>query len=386
MAKKDLYEILGISRDATKKEIVSAYRKMAMKYHPDRNQGDEKAVNKFKEATEAFEVLSDRDKKSQYDQFGSIGEDGFGGGGNMNMDSAMNIFEHLFQNMSFGGGFDGFRMGGNDFFSGFGRRRQRSRRVNGGDIQKEVTLTLKEVAVGDVKREVEIKIMVECPNCHGTRLAEDGEMTKCPGCNGTGERREVNRAGFAHIVNIIPCSDCRGEGEIIEGKCPACRGEGRKEVEKKISIEIPAGVSDGSRLVLRGKGHAGMRGGKPGDLFVFMKVREHPFFNRDGDDILVEVPITLGQALKGDTVEIPGLLEKHKIKIKSGTEPNTIVTLKGKGVPHLQRRGRGDMHIRLFYLMPKKLTGAQKKLAKEWWATEKKQRNAIVKLLGKKGK
>lgn len=386
MAKKDLYEILGISRDATKKEIVSAYRKMAMKYHPDRNQGDEKAVNKFKEATEAFEVLSDRDKKSQYDQFGSIGEDGFGGGGNMNMDSAMNIFEHLFQNMSFGGGFDGFRMGGNDFFSGFGRRRQRSRRVNGGDIQKEVSLTLKEVAVGDVKREVEIKIMGECPNCHGTRLAEDGEMTKCPGCNGTGERREVNRAGFAHIVNIIPCSDCRGEGEIIEGKCPACRGEGRKEVEKKISIEIPAGLSDGSRLVLRGKGHAGMRGGKPGDLFVFMKVREHPFFNRDGDDILVEVPITLGQALKGDTVEIPGLLEKHKIKIKSGTEPNTIVTLKGKGVPHLQRRGRGDMHIRLFYLMPKKLTGAQKKLAKEWWATEKKQRNAIVKLLGKKGK
>lgn len=387
MVEKDLYEILGVSRDASKKEITRAYRKKAMKYHPDRNPEDDGAVRKFKEATEAYEVLCNPKKRQRYDRFGTVGDQGFDV--HMDMGNAMNIFQQVFQNMGFARGFGSFGGMDNDFFSSaFSSRkrgRKRSRRMNGGDVRRDIEIDIRDAAKG-VKRTIEADTKVQCPDCLGSMMAEDGEINTCSECGGSGEKKEVNQTGFLQFVNITSCSACGGTGEVIEGKCSTCKGEGRIDKERRISIDLPAGVSDGSSLILKRKGHAGISGGAPGDLFVVVNIPEHPYFKRNGDDILVEVPITVGQALGGDTIKIPTLNGEKKVKIKPGTEPDTIKTLKGKGMPHLNSRGRGDMHIRLFYVLPDKLSQKQKKLVKLWSDTEKKDRAAIRKTLKKEAR
>ncbi len=391
MGEKDYYEVLGISRDATEKEITKAYRKLAMKYHPDRNPGDEQAVGKFKEATEAYEVLSNAEKRRQYDTYGSVEDSPFDFDMHMDMGDAMGVFRRVFQDFGFGSGFGGFSGFDDDPFSsmfsrGSGNRRQRGRRdMDGSDIRADVSIDIREAAKG-VSRTVEMEAMAKCPTCKGTRMGEKGKMDRCPKCDGMGQVKEVRRTMFGQIINITTCSECGGEGNIIKGKCSQCKGKGRVKKRRRISIEIPAGVTDGSSLRLKEKGNEGIDRGMTGDLYVVVDIPEDPFFKRSGHDIAVEVPITIGQALLGDTMKVPTLAGEEKITIKPGTEPDTVITLKGKGMPRLNGRGRGDQYVRLFYILPTKLTAKKKKLAKLWFDLEKKERRAIDETLRKRAK
>ena len=388
MANQDLYEILGVSKEADEKEITKAYRKLAMKYHPDRNPGDEGAVEKFKEATEAYEVLSNTEKRSRYDQFGTVDESPGGFDVHMDMGDAMNIFQRVFRDFGFAGGFGG--MGGFDddpfssFFTGSGRSVRKSPgRVDGNDLRSDVKIGLKE-AVRGVERTVEVKALVECPSCSGSRMEEDGKMVKCSVCGGLGQVKEIHRTLLGQMINITTCSRCRGIGKEIEGKCRECRGEGRIRKKRRISINTPLGVTDGSSLRLMGKGDEGLDGGANGDLYVVINIPEHAFFKTSGADIAVEVPITVSQALLGDTIEIPTLEGMEKVHVKPGTEPDTIVTLKGKGMPYLKGRGRGNQYVKLFYLLPGKLTGKKKKLMEKMHELDRKERDRITKTLRKK--
>jgi len=391
MTKQDLYETLGVSRDADEREITKAYRKLAMKYHPDRNPGDKDAEGKFKEATEAYEVLSNADKKVQYDTYGSVSDSPGGFDMHMDMGDAMSIFRRVFQDFGFGSGFSGFSGSGNDFFTPFGRRnggggpRGRDSREDGSDIVTDINIDLKEAA-GGVSKTIEIEAKASCPSCKGTRMAEGGEMVACRDCGGSGQVKEVKRTLFGQIINIAACPECKGRGEIIKGKCRECKGKGRVSKKRRISIDIPPGVSDHSSLRLTGKGNSGLNKGRDGNLYVVVKVPEHDFFKRNGDDIAVEVPITLGQALLGDSIVIPTILGDEKYTIKPGTEPDTVIMLKGKGMPRLNSRGRGDQYVRFFYILPEKLNGKQKKLAKQWFALEKRERTAIRETLKKRAK
>jgi len=389
MTKQDLYETLGVSRDADEREITKAYRKLAMKYHPDRNPGDKDAVDKFKEATEAYEVLSNAEKKVQYDTYGSVGD--APGGFYMDMGDAMNIFRRVFQDFGFGTGFGGFSGMDGDFFSPFGRRNGRggprggATGEDGSDIITEISIDLKEAA-GGVSKTIEVEAKTSCPSCNGTRMGKDGKMIQCSDCGGHGQVREVKRTLFGQIINIATCPECKGRGEIIKGKCRKCKGKGRVSKKRRISIDIPPGVSDHSSLRLNGKGNEGLNKGRNGALYVVVKIPEHDFFKRNQDDIAVEVPITLGQALLGDSIVIPTILGDEKYTIKPGTEPDTVIKLKGKGMPRLNGRGRGDQYVRFFYILPEKMNAKQKKLAKQWFVLEKKERGAIRETLMKKAK
>lgn len=389
MAKRDYYEILGLSKDADEKEITKAYRKLAMKYHPDRNLGDGGTEEKFKEATEAYEVLSNQEKRRQYDTYGSVGDSPADFDVHMDMGDAMGIFRRVFEDFGFGTGFGGFRGMDDNFFSPFGSQwsgRESGRRkgeLAGSDIRKDISIDLREAALGTSKT-IEVDAKVQCPSCNGTRMGEDGEIVVCSECGGTGQVKDIRRTLFGQIINITTCSECGGRGEAIEGKCGECRGEGRKWKKRRISIDIPPGVFDISSLRLKGKGNEGLNGGRSGDLYVVINIPEHSFFKRKGDDIAVEVPITLGQALLGDTITVPTITEEENITIKPGTEPDTVIKLKNKGMPRLDGRGRGDQYIRLFYILPDKLNTKQKKLAKLWFEFEKKDRLAIRETLKKK--
>ena len=389
MTKQDLYETLGVSRDADEREITKAYRKLAMKYHPDRNPGNKAAEEKFKEATEAYEVLSNAEKKRQYDTYGSVGD--ASGGFDMDMGDAMGIFRRVFQDFGFGTGFGGFSGMSDDFFSPFGRRngdgrpRRGATGEHGSDVITEISIDLKDAA-GGISKTVEIEAKTKCPACNGTRMAEGGEMVTCRDCGGSGQVREVKRTLFGQMINIAACPECKGRGEIIKGKCRKCKGKGRVHKNRRISIDIPPGISDHSSLRLKGKGNEGLNNGQNGDLYVVVKIPEHDFFKRNEDDIAVEIPITLGQALLGDTIVIPTILGDEKYSIKPGTEPDSVITLKGKGMPRLSGRGRGDQYVRFFYLLPDKLNPKQKKLAKQWFILEKNERAAIRETLKKRAR
>ena len=342
--KQDYYEILGVPRTATDKEIKKAFRRLAFEYHPDHNHKDG-AEEKFKEINEAYEVLSDANKRAAYDHFGHGGTEDF-----------------------FSRGFEGFDFGGfGDIFEAFfGGMTSASHRTSqrGADLHYQVTTSFEEAAFG-CEKEISIKRTEVCSLCRGTGAKPGSQSSRCPNCNGTGQVRKVQRSLFGRFINAAICDQCRGEGKVITEPCPQCRGAGREKHQRRISIKVPPGVEDGSRIRLSGEGEAGMRGGSPGDLYVSLSVLKHEFFVRDGNDILYELPINFAQAALGAEVEIPTLYGKTKLNIPASSQTGKIFRLKAKGIPHLHRNGQGDQIVRLFVATPESLTKQQRQLFQE---------------------
>ncbi len=354
MAKRDYYEVLGVSKGVDEAELKRAYRKMAMKYHPDRNANDPEAEKKFKEAAEAFDVLKDPDKRARYDQFG---HDGLRGAGGFGADFQDVSFEDIFSRFSdiFGG----------DIFGGMGGAQGRSRRRNGAgqpgeDMKVRLHLTLEEIAFG-TDREIKVKKNVSCGECGGTGADSDDDFMTCDTCNGVGEVRQVTRTMFGQFVNVQPCPSCHGEGRTIRNKCKKCHGNGRVKGEETVKIQIPSGVSKGNYISLRGQGHAGIRGGEAGTLIVLIEEKEHEHFRREGDDIFFDLNISIPDAVMGVTTEVPTLKGKARIKIDAGTQPGKMLRMKEKGIKGLNSHKFGDQYVRVNVFIPTKLTDEEKK-------------------------
>jgi len=367
MSKRDYYEILSVSKDVATADLKSSYRKLAMKYHPDKNQGDASAEEKFKEASEAYEVLSDADKRARYDRFGhegmrgaaGNGGGGFGGGGFSNVED---ILSEMFGS---GGG-----QGGSPFDSFFGgggqqsnRQRRRSSGEAGADIKIRLQLTLEEIALG-VTKTIKLNKFDSCSSCSGTGAEAGSGHNTCPTCGGQGEVRQVSRSLFGQFVNITACTNCGGSGKIIKNKCTPCSGSGRVKKEEEIKVEIPAGVEDGNYLSMRGKGNAGKRGGPFGDLVVVMEAIEHELFEREENNIIYRHTISFPDAVLGCETEIPTLYGSQNIKIEAGTQPGSIITLSGKGLPRLNQYGKGDQVILLNVFVPTKMSSDEKQKLK----------------------
>jgi len=348
MDKRDYYEVLGVSRNATSDEIKKAYRKLARKYHPDANPDDKDAEAKFKEISEAYVVLSDPEKRAGYDRFGHAGADGQGFGG----------FEGF---GDFGGLGDIFEM----FFGGGGRTRRRTGPERGQDIRTDMEISLKEAAFG-LEREVKVPRVETCGTCGGSGAAAGSKPKTCLACAGTGQVQFTQSTPFGRIVQSRTCDRCRGTGQVIEKPCPTCRGAGSVRKTRSIKVKVPPGVDNGSRLRLAGEGEAGTRGGPPGDLYVYIHVKQHKLFRREGDDLICEIPLSFVQAALGDEIDVPTLEGKEKLKIPEGTQPGTVFRIRGKGVPHLSGFGRGDQHVRIKVMIPGKLSEKQKELLREF--------------------
>lgn len=358
--KKDYYEILGVQKDASKEDIEKAYRKLALKFHPDRNPDDDSAAKKFTGVTEAYEVLSDKDKRSQYDQYGFTTDDGempHYQYQHVDLDEALRMFMH-----SFGGGFGSFFGGGDPFEE---RSFHRRGPMKGDDRITSVRVTLEEATTG-VEKDLEVTHLITCQVCEGTGSAENEDPVDCPECGGTGTMRMVKNLGPVQYVTTKTCSRCNGEGQIISSPCRKCRG--KKKVREKVqkSVNIPAGVDSGNRLRIAGLGDSGARKGPPGDLYVNVEVRPHPFFERIGDDVRCEISITYPQAVLGSKVEIATLHGPVDVKIPSGTQPNSTLRIKGKGIPNIRNRRRvGDLYIDVHVDVPKHLGIKEKKAIKK---------------------
>ena len=343
--KQDYYRVLGVSRNASDDEIKKAYRKLAFKYHPDRNK-DDGAEGKFKEVNEAYEVLSDSQKRASYDRFGHAGVQGFGGRG--------------FEGFDFGGFGDIF----DAFFGGSTGTARRTGPQRGADLSYSITIDFEEAVFG-CEKEMEIVRAQRCSVCHGTRSKPGIEPQRCSACDGSGEIRRAQRGIFGQFVNIATCSHCQGEGRIVTEPCSQCAGKGKERVTQKISIKIPAGVNGNTQIRLNGEGDAGKRGGRPGDLYVNVSVKKHKLFHRDGDNILYDLPINFAQAALGDEVIVPTLEGDFTLKVPAGVQHGRIFRIKEKGVPHLRRHGRGDQLVRLHVVTPQTLSDKQKKLFKD---------------------
>jgi len=357
MAKRDYYEVLGVSRDASEDEIKKAYRKLAMKYHPDKNPNNKEAEEKFKEASEAYEVLSDKEKRQLYDQYGHAGIDQqFGNGG-----FSWNDFSH-FDDISdlFGGGFSSIF--DTLFGGGFSSRSRESQRYSnqGENIQIDLALTLKEIALGTEKK-VRITVKDICDQCRGTGSA-DGKAETCPQCHGTGQVRTVRQSLFGQMQSISECPSCRGEGKIIRNKCPKCMGEGRISKNKEINVKIPAGVEENQVIRLRGQGNVGPRNGSYGDILVVIHEKPDELFERDGNNIILELPITVTQAVLGDEVIVPTLTGTAKMKIPPGTQSGRIFRLRGQGIKGLNSYSRGDLLVKIKVVVPTKLSREEMEL------------------------
>ncbi len=352
MAKRDYYEVLGVGRDASVDEIKKAYRKLALKFHPDRNPGNREAEEQFKEATEAYEVLREKEKRERYDQFGhggvsNGGPQGSGGGfsGGFDLSDALRAFMRDF------GGF-----GGDDVFGGGGGGRRRDRSGGrGNDLQVRLQLGLREIATG-VTKKIKVTKMVPCSRCKGKGTKEGSSKQTCPACHGTGELRQVSRSLFGQFVNIQACPSCRGEGSLISDPCPACGGAAAVEGSKNVEVKIPAGVATGNYIRLEGQGDAGTRGGPAGDLIILIEEIEDPVFERHGYDIACDLPVSFSQLALGARIEIPTLEGTAAIKVPAGTQSHKVLRLKGKGIPHLNSYGRGDQLVRLVAWTPRNLT------------------------------
>lgn len=355
MAKRDYYEILGVSKDATQDEIKKAYRKLARKYHPDVNPDDKSAEEKFKEASEAYEVLADEQKRAGYDQFGHVGANGAGFGG--------------FQGTGFGGIDDIFDIffGGGSGFGGAGRGNQR-RPERGTDLRYDLSISFEEAAFG-VKKDLSIPRMENCADCEGSGAAPGTHPSKCSTCGGTGQVQTTQSTPFGHFQSVRTCHQCRGAGEVITTPCGNCHGQGRVRKTRKITVTIPAGVDTGSRLRVAGEGEAGILGGPPGDLYVVIRVKPHKVFQRKNQDVFIEVPITMVQAALGAEIEVPILGGKDTIKITEGAQSGAVFTLKGKGVSYLQGSGKGDQHVTVQVVTPTNLSEEQKSLLKSFGET-----------------
>jgi molecular chaperone DnaJ len=350
MSKRDYYEVLGVSKNATKDEIKKAYRKLSKKYHPDVNKEPD-AAEKFKEIKEAYEVLSDDQKRAHYDQFGHTDPNQHFGGFGSDVD-----FDF--------GGFGGFEDIFSSFFGGSRRRDPNAPRA-GADLQYTMRLTFEEAVFGK-ETEIEIPREETCDTCHGSGAKPGTRKETCAHCHGTGQITIEQATPFGRIVNRRVCHYCGGTGQFIKEKCTTCRGTGRVKKRKKIHVKIPAGVDDGQQLRLAGQGEPGINGGPPGDLYIVFHVEPHEFFERDGDDIYCEVPLTFTQAALGGEIEVPTLHGKVKLKIPAGTQTGTKFRLKGKGVPNVRGYGHGDQHIRVRVVTPTKLTERQKQLLREF--------------------
>lgn len=356
MAKRDYYEVLGIGRDAGQEEIKKAYRRLAVKYHPDKNPGKD-SEEKFKEAAEAYEVLSDPQKKARYDQFGHEGiqsefsRGGSFGGFGFDLEEALRMFNSAFGRSSGGGGsvFD-------DFFGGNTVGREQSGR-RGADLRYDLEISLKEAASG-METTIQVPRSEICSVCRGTGAKPGTKSTACPTCGGSGQVRYSQ--GFFSVRQT--CNRCRGEGKIVETPCGNCRGEGRVRRRRKISVKVPPGVESGSRLKMAGEGEAGMRGSPPGDLYIVIHVREHEIFERHGNDLLCEVPISFSQAALGAEIAVPTLDGKVKMKIPAGTQTGRVFRLKGKGIADLHGYGKGHQYVRTIVETPTRLTEKQKEL------------------------
>lgn len=359
--KRDYYEVLGLQKGAGDDEIKKAYRKLAKQYHPDLHPGDAEAEAKFKEINEAYEVLSDPDKRAKYDQFGHAAFDpnsGFGGGGfSGGFDDLGDILGSIF-----GGGFGGF--GG--FGGGFGGQQRRSNGPRKGEnVRVNLTLDFEEAVFG-CKKEIPVNMIEVCSDCEGSGCAPGTAPETCPECGGRGSVVKTQRTAMGMMQSTSQCPRCKGKGKIVHTPCGTCKGNGRVRKQKTVSVTIPAGIDNGQTVSLRGLGNEGVNGGAPGDLLVTVTVRAHPLFERDGSAILLDLPITFAQAALGAEVTVPTLTGKVKLNIPEGTDTGTVFRLKGKGVPHISGSGSGDQFITVTIATPKKLSAAQKEALKKF--------------------
>lgn len=372
--KRDYYEVLEVAKTASADEIKKAYRKKAIQYHPDKNPGDKEAEEKFKEAAEAYEVLSNPDKKARYDQFGHAGLGGaagnggpFGGfGGNMSMDDIFSMFGDIF------GGRGGFSGG----FGGYGGARQR--RFRGSDLRVKVKLSLKEVSTG-VEKKFKLKKYVPCNHCHGSGAEGDGGAETCPTCGGSGTVIRNQQTILGTMQTQATCHTCEGSGKIIKNKCKECGGDGIVYGEELVTVQIPAGVAEGMQLSMSGKGNAGKLNGVPGDLLILVEEETHPELIRDENDLVYNLLLSFPTAALGGTVEIPTIDGKVKVKIDSGTQPGKVLRLRGKGLPQVNGYGTGDLLVNISVYVPETLTKDEKSALEKLEGSENFRPGASVK-------
>ena len=354
--KRDYYEVLGVEKSASDAELKKAYRKLAMKYHPDQNPGDKAAEERFKEVNEAYEVLSDPEKKARYDQYGFAGVDpnfnpGFGGGGagGFGFGDLGDIFGDFF------GGFGGF---------GGGSSARRNAPQKGQNVMAQVEITFEEAAFG-VEKEITVPVVEDCAKCHGTGCADGAAPETCSSCNGTGTVRTTRQTAFGTFTQQSACPKCGGTGSIIKNPCPTCKGKGKVRRNKKLSVQIPAGIDHGQSVRVRGEGNVGSNGGPRGDLLVTVAVKKHKLFQRDGANVLCEMPITFTQAALGADIEVPTLDGKVRYHVPEGTQTGTTFRLKGKGMYYVGYKTRGDQYVTVVVETPTNLTKEQKDLLRK---------------------
>ena len=359
--KRDYYEILGVDKNVSDDDLKKAYKKVALKYHPDRNPGDKEAEEKFKEAAEAYDVLRDPKKREMYDRFGHEGLNGMGGSGGysaggMDLNDIFSMFGDIFGGR---GGFSGF-----SGFGGFGGGGQRSQRVyKGADLRVRIRLSLEEIATG-VTKKIKVKKQVVCPDCHGSGCASGAQPETCPDCHGTGYVTYTQRTFMGLMQSQEVCQHCHGEGKIVKNQCKHCHGEGVVQGEEIVEVKVPAGVAEGMSFSIRGKGNAGRHNGIAGDIEVYVREEPHPTFVRDGQDLIYNLLLSVPQAVLGDTVEVPTLDGKARLKIDAGTQPGTALLMRGKGLPAVPGYGSGvgDIIVNVSVYIPQRLNAEERKV------------------------